>query len=83
MIRARAKKIEDVDPRYICCCMYAKVVAAFEGQEFELEDEIGYANVQCGRCGREFKNMSFRWIRGKRGVYSMVALPFVDLDEGK
>lgn len=83
MIRARCKKPEDVDPRFICCPGTLLKLSQEAGTALELHDEVFVCHVQCARCGKQIDNVPFRQILGGIGYLSSIALPFVDLDEGK
>ena len=82
MIRARAKRPEDIDPRFVCCDYFKAKAREMAGRTLELDPEILYMDVRCRGCGSMNFYVPYRVIHGMSGDYSAVPLPFVDLDEG-
>lgn len=83
MIRARCKKPEDIEARFVCCPETRAKLGREAGTVLELADGVFVCHVQCARCGKQIENVPFRRIVRGIGYLSAIALPFVDLDEGK
>ena len=84
-MRARLKRVEEVDPHWICCGAFRDIVNAEAGKIVIIDPEVRYCDVRCQWCGREFINVPFRGlIAGKVGDgVTLVAIPFAELDEGE
>lgn len=80
MIRARCKEAEDIEPRFVCCPGTLAKLRQEAGTVLELHEEVFVGHIECARCGKMICNVPFRRIVGNR---KGIAMPFVDLDEGK
>ena len=92
-MRARLKRVDELDPRWICCESFRDTVNAEAGKIVTIDPEVCYCDVRCQWCKREFTNVPFRrlvagelrvdLLEGRTVDCTLIAVPFVDLDEGE
>jgi hypothetical protein len=77
-MRARGKRLEDIDPAWLCCDAVRIDGKQYEGQMMELEGQPFEVRGMCKDCGAEKKGM----------VYKIIGEPYstfictIDIEEG-
>jgi hypothetical protein len=82
-LRARLKRLEDIDPSEICCDgMRESLLAAQNIEIAVIPGEFFIQDRVCNQCGKVRKNVrGLRMAERVKGC-NFVAASFVDIDEG-
>lgn len=87
-MRARTKRLEDIDPELVCCEKLAQRFRDMAGMEIEVTEPIFAGRLRCQYCGHLHRKLSHATLvndpfgHRRAGTIGVIAFAFIDLDEG-